>query len=994
MTATPRAVLTENPYPGLRPFEEEDSFLFFGRQRQIRELLARLDDRRFLAVVGLSGSGKSSLVRAGLIPALRRGGLSDSGVRWRIALLRPGSDPIGALSAALNRPEVLGPSVDRDSLLRGSSAGLVQAGRSGRKPVHNLLVVVDQFEELFRFRKENTHRWSEAIDFVELLLTAAREHTPEYRIYVVITIRSDYLGDCAQFRDLSEELNRSQYLVSRLSDDQWYEAIEGPARLTGARIEPQLLQRLMADAGDQPDQLPILQHLLSRMWDKRADPHLITLDSYRSVGGWQHALDQHVSELISALNSRDLEITRIIFQRLTEIGDARRDSRRPTLLRELNELTGAETASLIDRFRAEGYNFLSSPDFNLTAGSIIDISHESLIRCWQLLNNWAREEAESAQAYRRLEDRAEQHSRGNADSLSEREIVVANEQRQANGWSLAWALRYASGADAEEKCASFERTIAYLDRSATQAFRRARRRRIVFWSAIAASVLFACLALAAILLWQQAKRARRTAESAVAAAQAAEAGARSARAVAEDERGHATVAQADAFARFLASEAERHSANDFDSTFTTLLAAESLRRQMTDQGYRAWLRSPAMRLDSLRVFRTQASILKSIQFAPDGSLFFNDRGMDSMNWANVEPDRPVTRAHPQGIPGMSLAFSGDGSLLATGADFFGTVSIYNGRDGSLRCTANRSSLATAIAFDASARRLFVSSSAGVAVLDTGSCAVLHSTVDGKGAEWIGVDPEGKTVAVAAESLLLLNADDLKKRANQPRVPQGFLNGSAFHLPSWRMAIAPGGFAIQVWDLLRSALVVQWLARNVHSLALSPDGLTLAASTNEGLRLFDLRTNQETNRLRMESTGFVAFSPDGRQLAVIVRKDVHLFAVPPVSQPSAPAVASGSTSPDGKFRAVSSAPARIVSSNGRGVAEIPDGYRFIGFTPDNRNAVAISANGSSEWLVAPLTVAGILDRTCRNVRRNLSASEWKTYFPGQPYQPTCPGLPTN
>jgi hypothetical protein len=199
------AAITENPFPGLRPFEPHESFLYFGRDDQIDELLARLEQTRFLAVVGTSGGGKSSLIRAGLLPALQRGYMTGAGSRWRVALFRPGDDPIGGLAKALDQP--------RETLDR-SSLGLVEATRDlrldGRE---NLLVVVDQFEELFRFHKLAVARdgGDEAAAFVKLLLRASEQS--EVPSYVVLTMRSDYLGDCAQFRGLPEALNSGQYLV-------------------------------------------------------------------------------------------------------------------------------------------------------------------------------------------------------------------------------------------------------------------------------------------------------------------------------------------------------------------------------------------------------------------------------------------------------------------------------------------------------------------------------------------------------------------------------------------------------------------------------------------------------------------------------------------------------------------------------------------------------------------------------------------------------------
>ena len=208
-----------NPFPGLRPFESKESALFFGRDEQCDELLARLGRHRLVAVVGASGSGKSSLVRAGLLPALQRGYLPAAGSSWQIAVFRPGGSPLANLTDALigaSTAEASAAGVNRDGitrLLASSSLGLVAAaerllGGAGG----SLLLVVDQFEEIFRFRDLSGSREAEeaAVECVSLLLGATSQS--EVPVYVVLTMRSDYLGDCARFSGLPEAMNDSQFL--------------------------------------------------------------------------------------------------------------------------------------------------------------------------------------------------------------------------------------------------------------------------------------------------------------------------------------------------------------------------------------------------------------------------------------------------------------------------------------------------------------------------------------------------------------------------------------------------------------------------------------------------------------------------------------------------------------------------------------------------------------------------------------------------------------
>ena len=268
---------SRNPFPGLRPFNTDESLLFFGRDGLNDTLLEKLQATRFVAVVGTSGSGKSSLVRAGLLPALRGGFLTDAGSSWRVALFRPINNPIHNLSKSLlecNMFPAHGPSEpsERQRLieksLRRSSLGLIEAVRVAQmSPSENLLIVADQFEELYRFEpgSEVERPEEEASAFVKLLLEATRQ--TEIPIYIILTMRSDYLGESARFWGLPEAINAGQFLIPRMDDDERREAIEGPVKVQGGKIAWSLVNRLLNDVGDDPRQLPILQHTLMRTWE-------------------------------------------------------------------------------------------------------------------------------------------------------------------------------------------------------------------------------------------------------------------------------------------------------------------------------------------------------------------------------------------------------------------------------------------------------------------------------------------------------------------------------------------------------------------------------------------------------------------------------------------------------------------------------------------------------------------------------------------------------
>ena len=560
----------DNPFPGLRPFEFDESHLFFGRDGQSEQLIGKLGRTRFLAVVGTSGSGKSSLVRAGLLPTLLGGFMTSAGSDWRIAIMRPGNNPIGNLAGALNAPDVFGSDIGEnaamqtaiaEATLRRSSLGLVdavrQAAMSGNE---NLLVLVDQFEEIFRFARvsEGAAYHNDAAAFVKLNLEASRQR--EVPIYVVLTMRSDYLGDCSQFWGLPEAINESQYLIPRLTRDQLREAIIGPIAVGGGQIAPRLVNRLLNDVGDDQDQLPILQHALMRTWDQwkgdyRGDES-VDLPLYEAIGTMSSALSNHADEAYDELkDERSKEIAEKIFKGLTEKGSDNREIRRPIELKHLCALAEAKEAavvSVIEVFRSKGRSFLMPPaGVPLTEASLIDISHESLIRNWRRLKEWVEDESRSARIYKRLVETAVLHREGKAGLWRDPDLQIALAWREQNKPNQVWAQRYHP---------EFALAMSFLDQSVAardaeiiekekQRRKGAKRTRL---TAIVFALLFFASSVALIFANQQ--RIKASAQTEIANAQTVRANAQTERANAlleevrrtADEAKNSAVAEAEA----------------------------------------------------------------------------------------------------------------------------------------------------------------------------------------------------------------------------------------------------------------------------------------------------------------------------------------------------------------------------------------------------------------------------------------------------------------
>ncbi len=434
------------PYPGLRPFETNEAALFFGRETHTTELLRRLAGERFLAVVGSSGSGKSSLVRAGLLPALYRGRLLGATSQWRICVMRPGSAPLDNLAKSLASQKVGASSLEgvREKVGR-SSLGLARAVRdTSLVDGESVLLVVDQFEELFRFANERKERdgGAEARLFVSSLLEATDASTAP--LYVALTMRSDFWGECTQFAGLPNALNRSQYLIPQLTREQVRDSIEKPARLVSAAINNRLVERLLNELGDDTSDLPVLQHALNRTYLQfleEGGQGEILVKHYADAGTLSDALDKHANGVLAALSEAAQPWTEKVFRALT-MEEGRRKIRRPTRLDRLYSIVGAADAprqklvrEVVDAYAARENSLLVHSE-----DQVIDISHESLITHWSKLNQWADEEAKSTSWYQRAVDDSVRHRTGEARTWRDPELSLVI-QNHSKAWNPAWADR-------------------------------------------------------------------------------------------------------------------------------------------------------------------------------------------------------------------------------------------------------------------------------------------------------------------------------------------------------------------------------------------------------------------------------------------------------------------------------------------------------------------------------------------------------------------------
>jgi energy-coupling factor transporter ATP-binding protein EcfA2 len=1015
-----------NPFPGLRPFEPDEDYLFFGREKQTDELVHRLRTTRFLAILGTSGCGKSSLVRSGLIPSLQGGGMTRAGSSWRVAILRPGEDPLGNLAATLSAPEALGPESDDEGLtraffettLRASNRGLIDCIRQARLgPRDNVLVLIDQFEEIFRFkRSRRVVGRDEAVAFVKLLLTASQQ--PEVPCYIALTMRSDFIGNCMEFGDLPEVINAGLYLVPRMTRDELRSAIAGPVAVGGATIAPRLVSRLLNDVGDDPDQLPILQHALLRTWSRWEADHIpgepLDLRHYEAIGTLSEALSRHAEEAFGELDAAGQALAEKLFKALTDKGTDDRGIRHPAPLGEICALTGAgeePVAAVVEVFRKPGRSFLMPPaGVPLHAGSILDISHESLMRVWTRMAGWVAEEARSARLYLGIAKAAARHEEGVSALWRDPELQLALTWRATEKPTEAWARRYDP---------AFRRAMAFLDASQAErdqevAEKESRRRRelrrarllvLVLTTASLVILAFGAYAFSqklkaqVALAEEQAQEQRAEDQQRIALRKAEEARrqkelAQQQTRLAEEQRQNAVRQSAIAQEQSGIAQSERRKAeaNELEARAKKAEAeaaradAEGQRGRAEEQRRRAEeLRTQAQaseqqaqklsglslaRALSLQVTRPQQDkqgdlpallALQAYRLNRESGGDPQDPDLFSALHASLERRRPdpVLRGPQDGVRAVALAADGQ-------------TAFAGGEDGRL------------LRFD---------------LRHPESPPVVLGTFPGP-IRSVAVRADGNLVA-AGSAGGEIHAWDPRSPASPPHVllaGGGLVSSLAFQ-PAGRLLAAGSEGTVRLWDIESpgtSILSRDAGGKRVTAVAFSRDGRTLAAGLAQGgALLWDLREPAAAPRVACAGLDVrsLAFSPDARSLACGAgRGEIVLAATDPAGGPPsrllghASAVNSLSFDPKGDSIASASSDGTIRLWDVRRAGAVPpivlrghDGWVWTAaFTADGGRLVSGGADRTVRlW---PARVEVLARELCGAVHRGLTREEWSRAMP--------------
>jgi WD40 repeat protein len=388
--------VSRNPYRGLTAFEEADAPDFFGREELVRQLARRLGEpgigAGLLAVVGPSGSGKSSVVHAGLVPALREGALPGSD-QWLIATMTPADHPFDMLERALLGVAVGTPVALGDVL--ASDAGLATATRRVLPPGAHLLLVLDQFEELFTLVSDGGERDR----FLDLLADAIED--PVTDLTIVVTLRADFYDRPLRHERFGRLLAQRTQPVPTLDPEEVERVISFPARRAGVGLEPGLVARIIAEMREQPAGLPLLQYALTELWKRREGSNLSSR-AYDASGGIGGAIARRAEEIVRELDADGRELARQLFLRLVELGEGTPDTSRRVRTSELQALRANRDgmADVIERFaRHRLLMFDRDPE---SREPTLGLAHEALLVAWPRIQQWVDEARDDVRQQRRM----------------------------------------------------------------------------------------------------------------------------------------------------------------------------------------------------------------------------------------------------------------------------------------------------------------------------------------------------------------------------------------------------------------------------------------------------------------------------------------------------------------------------------------------------------------------------------------------------------------
>ncbi len=806
-----KTIELDNPYKGLRAFTASDAEIFFGREQLVERLLAHFrEDSRFLAVIGPSGSGKSSLVRAGLLPALRRNAVPGS-ADWYIVDMIPGGHPFEELELALQRVAIKTSSSLRDEMKRGER-GLLQVLRrdlpDDRTP---LLLIIDQFEELFTLVEDPDHTRR----FLHTLQTALAD--PYSPLRVVITLRADFYDRVLLLPGFSELIRLNTEVITPMNSEELARAIRRPAELAGVSFEPLLVTQMMTEVNEQPGSLPLLQYTLSELFEQRVGNRL-TREGYEQFGGITGAIGRRAEDIFKTLDEGEREMAHQLFLRLVTLGEGVEDTRRRVLLAELTDLDTRETtgqkeavtmASAIQLFGAA--RLLSFDHDSLSREPTVEVAHEALLREWPRLRNWLSDSRDDVRRQRELGAAVRQWQEGGRD-----DSYLIHGARLAA--SEAWAETTSVGLTAAEN--------AFLQASLTARNVRheaeeARRRRE--------------LETARELAAQQTKQAKEQSQAA---------------------RRLRRLAAGLAFVLLLALGLGWLANNQRAAAQANFMQAQRIR--LASQAQNALDRGEGGELPALLALRSL-----TLDYSPEADTAL----ITALR-------RGFSRQHYLGHSGSVTGglFTPDGRLIVT-SSLDGTLRLWQAQTGKeLRLYAGHTGPIWRHALSPDGRTILSSGFDGTARvwnLETG--VELHRFTHEDGVTAVDFSPDGAHILTGSGPVLFMwnLATGLEVRRFEGHTDTVF--AGVFSPDGRYLASAGQDNTLRLWETESGAEMRQFLGHTdwIGVVNFSPDGRYLVTSSaDRTARIWDVETGLEVRRLvgHTDEVFSAEFSPDGQMIA--------------------------------------------------------------------------------------------------------------------------------
>jgi WD40 repeat protein/transcriptional regulator with XRE-family HTH domain len=844
------------PYKGLNYFDEPDADLFVGREGLTTKLIERVfsltsSSPRFFAIVGASGSGKSSLVRAGLVAALRWNlGSTD----WHIHVLTPTSHPLQSLAASLTQGtnSVMATATLMDDLSQEPRSLQIFAKRKlGSGNGSRLLLVIDQFEELFALCRSEDER----VSFIGNLLTAASE--ADGPVIILVTLRADFYAHCANYPQLREALAKNQEYIGTMSDDELRRAIEEPARRGRWEFEPGLVDLLLHDVGHEPGALPLLSHALLETWQRRRG-RTMTLSGYAASGGVRGSIAETAETVFSdQFTQEQRAIARRIFLRLTELGDetGAGDTRRRATFNELI-LKPEEATTTRAVLKA-----LADARLITTSENAAEVAHEALIREWPTLHGWLDENREGLRLHRQLTEAAQEWFGMERESdvlyrgarlVQTREWASAyQEEMNALEHEFLLASIEASEHEAAEREAQRQRELEAARKLAESEKRRAeiecqraeeqihtaaqlRKRAIYLYAVLALAVI---AALVAGLFGYRANTSLTRSEA---------------------ER--------------LAAEANNLLLTQGDTNLIALLTIRSLNMHYTPTGDAVLAEVTTLGLPP-RELRGHESDVWGADFSPDGKVLATGSSDNTIRLWDLATGETIRIISSDTNDVEVLAFSPDGkTIVAAGYSSTNARILDVARGETTQLLSGHTAALVDVAFSLDRKTIVTASvDSTVRIWDVASGQTVHVlTVHGGDITRMAVSLDGKYVVTGSvdRTARLWDASTGK----QVRVfdHPGVISAVAFSPDSKYLATGCEDLAVRLWEVSTGQLVSEFSGHEADVLGIdfsSDRSLLLTGGGDRTAYLWDLDTGKTIRAFTGHTAAVqtVRFSPDDEQI---------------------------------------------------------------------------------------------------------------------------------